>query len=83
MGASGIRSRFTPNFRTYREPSQWGNVSRRWVYEAYRDVEGRMVPHRLAWMMTYSEVGPLQETAAYTITSYRFDVPIDPKVFKK
>jgi hypothetical protein len=58
-------------------------LARRWVYEDYRSVEGRMVPHQLKWMMSHKEDGPLLESAAYTITGYRFDMPIDPKVFKK
>ncbi len=72
-----------PAWLGYREPSQQGSVSRRWVYGHYRNVEGRMVPHELTWMMSYSETGPLLKSAEYTVTEYRFDLPIDPKVFKR
>lgn len=72
-----------PAWLGYREFFQRGMISRRWVYEDYRHVEGRMVPHQLTWMMSNSETGPLLTTAVYTITEYRFDLPIDPKVFKK
>jgi hypothetical protein len=72
-----------PAWLGYREFFQRGILARRWVYEDYRNVAGRMVPHQLTWMQNYEEDGPLSNVYAYSITAYRFDVPIDPKLFKK
>lgn len=72
-----------PAWLGYREFFQRGYRTRRWVYEDYRNVQGRMVPHQLTWMQDYKEDGPLSNVFAYSITAYRFDVPIDPKLFKK
>jgi hypothetical protein len=85
FGATLVFDRTTglPAWLGYQEFFQRGMVARRWVYEDYRNVEGRMVPHQLKWMTSHKEDGPLLENAAYTITSYRFDLPIDSKVFKK
>ncbi len=60
-----------------------GQVTRRWVYEDYRAVDARRVPHLVRWMMTASDSGPLFSTSVLTITEYAFNVAIDPKVFKQ
>ncbi len=60
-----------------------GQVTRRWVYEDYRAVDARRVPHLVRWMMTASDSSPLFSTSVLTITEYAFNVAIDPKVFKQ
>jgi len=60
-----------------------GAVTRRWVYEDYRAVDARRLPHLLRGMMTASDSGPMFSTSVLTITDYAFDVPINPKVFKR